>query len=126
MPRSALTLAACTLLLAFGSAHAQTTDAAAPATPAASESTDANVPPATARKQAAEIARGDPARWTREDTDLASQMKTKRKEIAAALQESQGVCRSKPKAERSACMKEARAIYQQEMAGLGAAVRAGR
>jgi hypothetical protein len=80
-------------------------------------STDQNVPAATAPKQAAEIARGDPARWTRVD-DSAARLQSKRKQIAAALQESQGACRALPAHERPACMKQARATYQQEMGAL--------
>ena len=80
-------------------------------------STDANVPPAAARQQAAEIARGGPSRWDREDTTAAERLRTIRKETAAALNENLGVCRSLPGAERPACVKEARATYQLEMAG---------
>jgi hypothetical protein len=80
-------------------------------------STDANVPPATARKQDAEVAQGGPARWHQEDFTLAARLRTIRKEIAAGLQENLGVCKSGPAAERAACMKEARATYQLEMAG---------
>ncbi len=80
-------------------------------------STDANLPAATARQQAAEIARGDPARWHQEDATLDARLRTIRKETAAALQENLGVCRSSPAAERAACVKQARATYQLEMAG---------
>ena len=109
--------AALTLLLAVSAAQAQAMPAVP--TPAATiVSSDQNVPPATARQQAAEIARGDPARWSQEDSSPAARMKTLRKETAAALQESLGNCRRVAKAERAACVKEARSIYQQEMAGL--------
>jgi hypothetical protein len=109
-------IAACGLTLACGLAQAQSTDAAA--TPQQNVSSDQNVPAATARKQAAEIANGDPARWTQEDTDAAARLKTLRKETAAALQESLGNCKRLPQAERAACVKQARATYRQEMAGL--------
>lgn len=85
-------------------------------TPATPDSSDQNVPPAIARKQAAEIATGDPQRWYREDATPAARLRTMQKEIAAGLQEAQGNCRRQPTAERAACMKEARAIYQREMA----------
>ena len=88
------------------------------------ESSDSNVPPATARKQAAEVASGGPARWDREDTTMAARLRTVHKEIAAGLQEAQGNCRRMATAERSACMKEARAIYSREMAGARARVMA--
>lgn len=85
-------------------------------TPRSQDSSDQNVPPATARKQAAEVASGDPQRWYREDATPAARLRTIQKEIAAGLQEAQGNCRRQPTSERSACMKEARAIYQREMA----------
>lgn len=77
--------------------------------------TDAVVDPAAARQQAQEIARGDPPRWYRND----SEQQTLRKEIGAALQEAQNACRKQPAAERKACMQEARATWQREMAQLG-------
>ena len=88
-------------------------------------STDANVPPATAKKQDAEIARGDPARWHQEDATMSARLRTIRKEIAAGLQENLGVCKSGPAAERSVCMKEARDTYQLEMAGAKARAASG-
>jgi hypothetical protein len=100
--RTVLCASAC--LLALGSVHAQ-------------ESSDQNVPAATARQQASEIARGDPARWFREDASAAARLRTLQKEISAGLQEAQGNCRRLPAGERAACNKEARATYQQEMAG---------
>jgi hypothetical protein len=98
---------ACALLAAFGAAQAQST----------SDSTDSNVPPATAQKQAREIARGDPSRWFREDASIAARLRTVQKEIGAGLQEAQGACRKLAGAERAGCMHEARSTYQQEMAG---------
>jgi hypothetical protein len=106
--------AACAALAFAGAAHAQ-------ATP---ESADSNVPPATAQKQAREIAQGDPARWFREDTTAAQRLRTLQKEIAAGLQEAQGACRKMAASERAGCMKEARATYQQEMAGARAQISA--
>jgi hypothetical protein len=105
---------ACAALAFAGAAHAQSTP----------DSTDSNVPPATAQKQAREIAQGDPARWFREDATAAQRLRTLHKEISAGLQESQGACRKMPAAERAGCMKEARATYQQEMAGARAQVMA--
>ena len=109
--RAALCAAAC--LITMGSAQAQ-------------QSSDQNVPAATARQQAMEISRGDPSRWFREDATAAARLRTLHKEIAAGLQEAQGNCRRMPTAERAACNKEARAIYQQEMAGAKAQVMAER
>jgi hypothetical protein len=83
-------------------------------------STDQNVPAATARQQAAEIARGDPARWSREDSTTEARLRTLRKEMGAALQEARGACRALPAAERSACNKEAQANYQKDMATIRA------
>ena len=109
--RAALCAAAC--LMAFGTAQAQ-------------QSSDQNVPAATARQQASEIAKGDPARWFREEATAAARLRTLHKEIGAGLQEAQGNCRRAQAAERAACNKEARAIYQQEMAGARAQVMAER
>ncbi len=108
------TLFACGAVVLAVSAQAQT-----------QVSTDANVPPATARQQAAEIARGDPARWHQEDTSVAARLRTIRKETAAALQENLGVCKSAPAADRANCIKEARATYQLEMAGARARAASG-
>ena len=88
-------------------AHAQTST---------QTSTDALVEPAAASKQAREIAQGDPARWYREDATSQDRMRTLQKEIGAALQEARNACKKAPAAERNACMQEARAIYQRDMA----------
>lgn len=79
-------------------------------------SSDANLPAATVRHQKAELARGDPARWFREDASVAARLRSIHKEISAGLQESLGACKRMPAPERSACNAEARAIYKQEMA----------
>ena len=72
-------------------------------------------PPAAAR-QAHEIARGDPARWHREDTTEAQRMRTRQKEIGAALSEAKNACRQSPAGERQACLKAAQTTWQEEMA----------
>ena len=54
---------------------------------------DALVEPAAAQKQAREIARGDPARWTQEDTTAQARLRTMQKEMGAALQEAKNACR---------------------------------
>lgn len=121
-PKDILLRAAGAAALALAlSAQAQTTLPAPMPAPAPTVSGDQNTPAPAARQQQAEIARGDPARWHQEDASMQARMRTLRKEIAAGLQENLGACRSQPAAERSACMREARAIYQQEMAGLGRA-----
>jgi len=76
---------------------------------------DATVNPVAARQQAQEIAKGDPARWYRDDPE----QQTLRKELGAALQEAQNACRKAPAAERTSCMNEARATWQRETAQLG-------
>lgn len=86
---------------------------------------DQNLPAAVVNQQAAEIARGDPPRWHQEDSTMAARLQTIRKETAAGLQENLGACRSLPAAERPACVKEARAIYQLEMAGARARAMSG-
>jgi hypothetical protein len=120
--RASLALGAILLALSAG---AQVT--VVQATPAATEpvSSDTNIPAATARKQAAEVAQGGPARWDREDVTAAARLRTVQKEIAAGLQENLGNCRKMAVAERKGCMAEARALYQQEMAGARARVAAG-
>jgi len=82
----------------------------------AQTSNDQDVDPASARQQAAEIARGDPPRWFREDATSAARLRTLQKEIGAALNEARNACRKLPKAERAACMKQARETWQQDMA----------
>ena len=112
-----LCAAALSLCTVVSAQEAQTAPANAPATVATNTSSDQNVPAATARKQAAEVAAGGPARWSQEDTTPAARLKALRKEAGAALQESLGNCRTSPKAERAACVKQARDTYRQDMAG---------
>ena len=134
IPRiSMCALLACLALQAHAQAPAPATPATADSTrvatpphPSASESSDSNLPASVVRQQAAEIAKGDPARWYREDADPGAHMKTRRKEIAAGLQEALGACRKQPASERRACQNEARSTYQQEMAGLRGGAMAGR
>ena len=95
---------ACACLLGMSlSAHAQTQG-------------DALVEPVAARQQAREIAQGDPARWTREDTTREARLRTLRKEMGAALQEAKNACKRAPAAERNSCLKQAQATYQSDMA----------
>ena len=95
---------ACACLLGMSlSAHAQTQG-------------DALVEPVAARQQAREIAQGDPARWTREDTTREARLRTLHKEMGAALQEAKNACKRVPAAERNSCLKQARATYQSDMA----------
>lgn len=103
-------------------AHAQTQPPApAPAatsdsaTPAVQDSTPGVTPPAVAQQQKKEIAHGDPGRWYQHDSTAADQLRTVRKEIAAALQEATLACKKQPAAERNACLKEARSTYQHDM-----------
>jgi hypothetical protein len=97
-------LAAATLTISMATAQAQSAG-------------DQNVDSATANKQAAEVARGGPARWYQEDATPAARLRTLQKEIGAALHEAQNACRKVPAAERGSCNKEARTTYQQDMAG---------
>jgi hypothetical protein len=75
-------------------------------------------PPAVAQNQAKEIARGEPARWKKEDRSMQAQIATKRKEIAAALNEAKVECKQMAAGERDSCMRDARATYQQDMANV--------
>jgi guanyl-specific ribonuclease Sa len=94
---------------------AATTDANANAAPAVQDSAPGVTPPAVAQQQKKEIAHGDPGRWYSHDSTAADQLRTVRKEIAAALQEATLACKHQPAAERGACMKEARSTYQHDM-----------
>ncbi|NNG23606.1 hypothetical protein [Telluria aromaticivorans] len=105
-----LSRGACACLLGMSlSAHAQTQIQ----TPTQGDSL---VEPVAARQQAREIAQGDPARWTREDATTQAKLRTMQKEMGAALQEAKNACKRAPAAERSACLQEARAVYQRDMA----------
>jgi hypothetical protein len=86
-----------------------------PAAPTVQDSTPGVTPPAVAQQQKKEIAHGDPGRWYHNDSTAADQLRTVRKEIAAALQEATLACKQQPAAERSACMKQARSTYQHDM-----------
>lgn len=85
---------------------------------AAQAGSDATVPAPAASKQAREMASGDPARWYQEDATAAQRMRTRQKEIGAALNEAKNACRQGPAAERPACLKAAQATWQQDMAEL--------
>ena len=58
----------------------------------------------------------DPARWYVEDTTPQAKYQTMKKEVEAAYKEATTECKAVPTADRSACMKQARAIYQADMA----------
>jgi len=73
-------------------------------------------PPQNVQLQKAEIAKGDPPRWYQDDPSPAAQLRTLRKEISAALAEANLACKQGPAAERSACLKDARETYRQDMA----------
>lgn len=98
-------LAACLAAGAFAGAH----------TVQAQAGSDATVSPAASAKQAREIANGDPVRWYREDANSAQRMRTRQKEIGAALDEAKNACRQGPAAERPACLKAAQATWEKEM-----------
>ena len=74
-----------------------------------------NTPPQNVQLQQQEIAKGDPARWYKEDATGAEQARTLRKEIGAALAESTNACKKGPAAERGACIREARETYKRDM-----------
>src|SRR3954447_7501987 len=95
----------CLALLAAAAAQAQN-----------QPSDDRAVPAATAHQQKAEIARGAPARWFKEDRTMAAHLSTLRKEITAAEAEALAECRRLPAAERNTCAKDARVTYQKDMA----------
>ncbi|MGX4643554.1 hypothetical protein [Massilia sp. SYSU DXS3249] len=113
-------LAACLLAGACAGAHNAMAQATGTETPQAAQSpqagsSDATVSPAASAKQAREIASGDPVRWYQEDANGAQRMRTRQKEIGAALDEAKNACRQGPAAERPACLKAAQDTWQKEM-----------
>ena len=73
-------------------------------------------PAETAQHQQRELARGEPARWMKEDRTVQAQLATKKKEIGAALNEALAECKRAQASERGGCVKEARATYRNDMA----------
>ena len=76
---------------------------------------DSTVDPAVKAKQAAEIRKGDPSRWQQGDATRQARLKTLQKEIGAAYAEAKNACRENAAAGRAACLKDARATYEQDM-----------
>ena len=62
---------------------------------------------------------GDPARWTQEDTTVAQQYATARKELAAAYQISLVECARLESVEKQPCLEQAKREYEQELSLLG-------
>lgn len=75
-------------------------------------------PPQNVQQQHQEIAKGEPTRWSRPDTTRAAQERTLRKEIGAALAEARQACNKGPASERGACLKDAQATYQHDLANV--------
>ncbi|ALK96509.2 hypothetical protein AM586_09680 [Massilia sp. WG5] len=76
---------------------------------------DSTVDKAVAAKQAGEVRQGGPGRWDREDMSRQARLRTLQKEIGAAYEEAKNACHKGSSGGRSACLKEARANYEQEM-----------
>lgn len=62
------------------------------------------------------MAAKDPARWTQGDSTKAQRMATLKKEINAAYADQQSACKHKASGKRSACLQQARQVYQRDMA----------
>lgn len=62
------------------------------------------------------MAAKDPARWTQGDSTKAQRMATLKKEINAAYADQQSACKHKASSKRSACLQQARQVYQRDMA----------
>jgi tellurite resistance protein len=62
------------------------------------------------------MAAKDPARWTQGDKTKAQRMATLKKEINAAYAEQRTACKRKSSGSRNTCLKEARQVYQHDMA----------
>lgn len=69
---------------------------------------------------------GDPARWYQENTTPRARMKSLKKEAAAAYQEARTECRTVARSMRTACLKEARTIFEQTLADAKQEARASR
>ena len=95
---------------AIGAAQAQVQ-----AQPRPQANDDSTVGAAVQARQAGEIRRGDPARWHQGDASRQARLQTLHKEIGAAYAEAKKACGARPAAERGACLKEARATYEQDM-----------
>jgi hypothetical protein len=90
---------------------------------ALAQTSDTTVPPAAAARQASEVASGaDPARWYQDDGSRAAQLAALKKEIGAAQAEAQRACAKRPADARAACLADAKATYQRDMAGADAQV----
>lgn len=59
---------------------------------------------------------GDPARWYQEDLTAGARFQTLRKEAGAAYKIAVAECKQGERATRAACLRQARAVYEQEMA----------
>jgi hypothetical protein len=62
------------------------------------------------------MAAKDPARWTQGDSTKAQRMAVLKKEINAAYAEQQTACKRKSSGKRDACLKQARQVYQRDLA----------
>ena len=82
----------------------------------AAQAQSKTTPPENIQLQKQEMAQGDPARWYQDDASAGAQMRTLRKEIAAAFAEANVACKKGPAGERNACMKDARSTYRQDLA----------
>lgn len=90
---------------------------------AMAQSSDTTVPPAAATRQASEVASGvDLARWHQQDDSRPARLATLKKEIGAAQAEAQRACAKQEAGTRNACLAEAKATYQRDMAGAEAQV----
>lgn len=58
----------------------------------------------------------DPPRWYQEDMTPSAHFQTLKKEAGAALKEAQIECKKAERAARAACMREARSIFDHDMA----------
>jgi len=67
----------------------------------------------------------EPERWTQEDVTLEQRFDTARKETLAAHQEELNACKDLPQTEQVACMSQAKAQLELELAQLKAKARFG-
>jgi hypothetical protein len=66
---------------------------------------------------------GDPARWYQEDMTPGARSQTLKKEAGAAYQEALAECKRAERATRAACMREARIMFEQDLADASRQIR---
>ena len=78
-------------------------------------------PGSTAKPQTPSVTNpGEPSRWTQEDFTPEEKLATAQKEARAAYQVELDICKMMHPSEQAACIRQAKADFQQEMADISA------